>query len=46
DKEALSCQPCQSTICKVNDHRCMRNIAASEVVAIAEKVLAEGGTGT
>ncbi|WIW44340.1 lipopolysaccharide heptosyltransferase II [Bradyrhizobium sp. 62B] len=43
DKEALSCQPCQSTICKMNDHRCMRNIAASEVVAIAQRVLSEAG---
>ncbi|RTE95105.1 lipopolysaccharide heptosyltransferase II [Bradyrhizobium sp. LVM 105] len=43
DKEALSCQPCQSTICKMNDHRCMRNIAASDVVAIAQRVLSEAG---
>ncbi|MEY9127679.1 ADP-heptose:LPS heptosyltransferase [Bradyrhizobium yuanmingense] len=43
DKEKLSCQPCQSTVCKVNDHRCMRNIAASEVVGIAERVLGEAG---
>ncbi|WP_128926809.1 lipopolysaccharide heptosyltransferase II [Bradyrhizobium guangxiense] len=41
DKEVLSCQPCQSTICKMNDHRCMRNIAASEVAAIAQRVLGE-----
>jgi heptosyltransferase-2 len=39
DKSVLSCQPCQSTICKMNDHRCMRDIAASEVVAIAQRVL-------
>ena len=44
DKEKLSCQPCQSTICKINDHRCMRNIAASEVVAIAQQVLGEAAT--
>lgn len=44
DKEALPCQPCQSTICKMNDHRCMRNIAASEVVGIAERVLGESGS--
>jgi len=43
DKEVLSCQPCQSTICKMNDHRCMRNIAASEVAAIAQRVLSEAG---
>lgn len=44
DKSVLSCQPCQSTICKMNDHRCMRDIAASEVVEIAQRVL--GGVGT
>jgi heptosyltransferase-2 len=27
----------------MNDHRCMRDIAAAEVVAIAERVLAEAG---
>ncbi|RXG97673.1 lipopolysaccharide heptosyltransferase II [Bradyrhizobium zhanjiangense] len=43
DKSVLSCQPCQSTICKMNDHRCMRDIAASEVVAIAQRVLGELG---
>ncbi|GAA0007863.1 hypothetical protein BRDID11002_78690 [Bradyrhizobium diazoefficiens] len=43
DKSVLSCQPCQSTICKMNDHRCMRDIAASEVVAIAQRVLSEAG---
>ncbi|MGY3357570.1 heptosyltransferase-2 [Bradyrhizobium sp. GM0.4] len=41
DKSVLSCQPCQSTICKMNDHRCMRDIAASEVVEIAQRVLGE-----
>jgi len=43
DKSKLACQPCQSTVCKMNDHRCMRDIAADQVVAIAEKVLAEAG---
>jgi heptosyltransferase-2 len=43
DKSVLACQPCQSTICKMNDHRCMRDIAAEEVVAIAERVLGEAG---
>ena len=42
-KSVLSCQPCQSTICKVNDHRCMRDISADEVVGIAERVLGEAG---
>lgn len=43
DKSVLPCQPCQRTVCKMNDHRCMRDIAASEVVGIAERVLAEAG---
>ena len=37
----LSCQPCQRTVCTMNDHRCMRDISAAEVVAIAQRVLDE-----
>jgi heptosyltransferase-2 len=37
------CEPCQRTICTMNNHACMRTIAASEVVAIAERVLADAG---
>ncbi|KJC50674.1 glycosyl transferase family 1 [Bradyrhizobium sp. LTSP885] len=40
-KSKLSCQPCQRTICTMNDHRCMRDIAAEEVVDIAQRVLAQ-----
>jgi heptosyltransferase-2 len=39
------CEPCQRTICTMNDHACMRTIAASEVVAIAEQVLTDTGAG-
>ena len=39
-KSVLSCQPCHRTICRMNDHRCMRDIPASEVAGIAERVLA------
>jgi heptosyltransferase-2 len=35
----LSCQPCQRTVCTMNDHRCMRDISAADVVAIAQRVL-------
>ena len=42
-KTVLSCQPCQRTVCTMNDHRCMRDIPASDVVAIAERVLEEAG---
>jgi heptosyltransferase-2 len=37
----LSCQPCQRTVCTMNDHRCMRDISAAEVVTIAQRVLNE-----
>lgn len=46
DKSVLACQPCQSTICKMNDHRCMRDIAASEVAAIALRVLSAARAAT
>ena len=39
-KTQLSCQPCQSTVCRQNDHRCMRDISAAEVVEITQRVLA------
>jgi heptosyltransferase-2 len=39
NKSILSCQPCQRTVCRMNDHRCMRDIAASDVVEIAQRVL-------
>jgi heptosyltransferase II len=37
------CEPCQRTICTMNDHACMRTIPASDVVAITERVLTEAG---
>jgi heptosyltransferase-2 len=40
-KTVVPCQPCHRPVCTMNDHRCMRDIAAAEVVAIAERVLAE-----
>jgi heptosyltransferase-2 len=40
-KTHLACQPCQRTVCTMNDHRCMRDIPASEVVEIAQRVLRE-----
>src|ERR1700722_5022418 len=42
-KTTLSCQPCHRTICRMNDHRCMRDIPASDVAAIAERVLRGAG---
>ncbi|MBR1153671.1 lipopolysaccharide heptosyltransferase II [Bradyrhizobium sp. JYMT SZCCT0428] len=40
-KSQLTCQPCQRTICTMNDHRCMRDIPASDVVEIVQRVLGE-----
>ncbi len=40
-KTQLSCQPCQRTICTMNDHRCMRDISATDVVATVTRVMAE-----
>jgi heptosyltransferase-2 len=37
----VPCQPCHRPICTMNDHRCMRDIPAADVVAIAQRVLAE-----
>jgi heptosyltransferase-2 len=40
-KTQLSCQPCQRTICTMNDHRCMRDIPATDVVSTVARVMAE-----
>jgi len=40
-KTQLSCQPCQRTVCTMNDHRCMRDIPASDVTDIARRILSE-----
>ena len=42
-KTQLACQPCQRTVCTRNDHRCMRDISAAEVVEITRRVLATAG---
>jgi heptosyltransferase II len=40
-KAVLPCQPCQRTVCTMNDHRCMRDIEAAEVAEIAQRVMAQ-----
>jgi heptosyltransferase-2 len=40
-KTVVPCQPCHRPICRMNDHRCMRDIPASDVVEIAGRVLEE-----
>jgi heptosyltransferase-2 len=42
-KTVVPCQPCHRPICTMNDHRCMRDIPAADVVAIAQRVLADAG---
>ena len=37
----VPCQPCHRPVCTMNDHRCMRDIPASDVADIAFRVLAE-----
>jgi heptosyltransferase-2 len=38
-KTNVPCQPCHRPVCRMNDHRCMRDIPASDVVAITARVL-------
>jgi heptosyltransferase-2 len=44
-KTKVPCQPCHRPVCRINDHRCMRDIPASDVVAIAERILSEAAAG-
>ena len=43
-KTVVPCQPCHRPVCTMNEHRCMRDIAASDVVAIAARVLSEAAS--
>jgi heptosyltransferase-2 len=43
-KTVVPCQPCQRPVCTMNGHRCMRDIPAADVAAIAERVLADTAT--
>ena len=45
-RTVVPCQPCHRPVCTMNDHRCMRDIPASDVADIAQRVLAEAGAGT
>jgi heptosyltransferase-2 len=40
-KTTLPCQPCHRPVCTMNDHRCMRDISAAEVVETTQRVLSE-----
>lgn len=45
-KTHVPCQPCHRPVCRMNDHRCMRDIPATDVADIARGVLAELGART
>jgi heptosyltransferase II len=45
-KTTLPCQPCHRPVCTMNDHRCMRDIAASEIVETTQRVLSEAAART
>jgi heptosyltransferase II len=38
-KAELPCQPCQRTVCTMNEHRCMRDIEPGHVTDIAQRLL-------
>src|SRR5205814_623250 len=38
-KAVLPCQPCQRTVCTMNDHRCMRDIDPAYVADVAHRLL-------
>jgi heptosyltransferase-2 len=40
----VPCQPCHRPVCTMNDHRCMRDIPASEVVDAATRELAKANS--
>src|SRR6202012_4858133 len=42
-KTEVSCQPCHRPVCRMQHHRCMREIPATDVAAITARVLAEVG---
>jgi len=39
-KSELPCRPCHKPVCRLNHHRCMRDIAADEVLAASRAALA------
>jgi heptosyltransferase-2 len=42
-KTSVPCQPCHRPVCTMNDHRCMRDIPAIDVVETAQRMLIEAG---
>ena len=44
-KTSVPCQPCHRPICTMNDHRCMRDIPATDVVEQVTKILGGANMG-
>uniref|UniRef100_Q07RN3 lipopolysaccharide heptosyltransferase II n=1 Tax=Rhodopseudomonas palustris (strain BisA53) TaxID=316055 RepID=Q07RN3_RHOP5 len=42
-KTEVPCRPCHKPVCRMEHHKCMRDIASEDVVATALKVLTEAG---
>src|SRR5436190_14365587 len=40
-KTTVPCPPCHRPVCTMNDHRCMRDIPATDVVETVQRVLSE-----
>jgi heptosyltransferase II len=40
-RTVVPCQPCHRTVCTMNDHRCMRDIPASDVVETVQAMIHE-----
>jgi heptosyltransferase II len=45
-RTSVPCQPCHRPLCTMNDHRCMRDIPASDVVDQASRLLEGAGIGS
>jgi heptosyltransferase-2 len=43
-KTEVTCRPCHRPVCRMQHHRCMREIEVADVVAIAERALAKAIT--
>ena len=39
----VPCQPCHRPVCRMNNHRCMRDIPAEDIAGIAARLLAGAG---
>ncbi len=45
-KTTVPCQPCHKPVCTMNNHACMRDIPATDVVSIATQIIATSASRT